>query len=76
MPALQLRELCVGLGELLFELDRLAVAQLGRLAEVGGALGAIGLGANLFELRLERADAADDLFLLVPARPQRGALLG
>ena len=67
MPALQLRELDVGLGDLLFELNRLAVAKLGGLAEISGALGSVGFRPNLFELCLEGADAADDLLLLLPA---------
>jgi hypothetical protein len=76
VTALQLGQPGVGGGELLFELDGSAVAQLGGFAKVGGALGPFGVGPGFLEPRLERSDATDDLFLLVPSRPQRRAPLG
>ena len=64
MPALKLRELGVGLGDLLFELNRRAVPELGGFAEIGGALGD-------HDRRRIRVAAH-----LVPARPQGGAPFG
>src|SRR6266852_654570 len=61
--------------DLLFNLHRLSVAELRGLREICGALGPVGLGTHLLELRLEAADLTDDLFLLLPARAQRCPLL-
>src|SRR5947209_17915744 len=60
--------------DLLLDLDCLAVTELGGLCEIGGALGAVGLGTYLFELGPEAADATDDLFLLIPARAKGSPL--
>ena len=75
MAPLQLRKPRVRLVQLLFDLNCLAVAKLGRLGEVGCTLGALGVGANLLELGLEGANLGDDVLLLVPARAQTGAPL-
>src|SRR5712664_1202563 len=61
--------------DLLVDLDGLPISELGRLREIGGALGPVGLGTHLLELRLEAADLTEDLFLLLPARAQRCPLL-
>jgi hypothetical protein len=74
VATLQLGKLRVGVGDLLFKLDRRAVAQLSSLREVSRALGPVGFAADFFEPRFERANPPDDLLLLVPARPQRCAL--
>src|SRR6267378_4320211 len=57
VAALELCEPGVGLSDLLFELDRLAVAKLGRLAEIGGALSAIAAGPTPFKPCSKRARA-------------------
>ena len=75
MAPLQLRKPRVRLVQLLFDLNCLAVAKLGRLGEVGCTLGALRVGANLLELGLEGANLGDDVLLLVPARAQTGAPL-
>src|ERR1700674_435024 len=76
MASLQLGQPRIRGFQLLLELDRLAVAKLGRFAKVGCTLCTISLAADLFDVGLGASDAAYDLLLLVPARPQCGALFG
>ena len=76
LTALQLREATVGLLKLLFDLDDLAVAQLRRLCELGRSFGLLGIVTNLLELSFQLSDPRDDLFLMVPARSQRGSFFG
>ena len=69
---LQLVEAARGLVDLALELGDAAVADLGRLLEVGLALG---LGPQRLELLLELADLVDGLLLVVPVGQHRVALL-
>src|SRR5205807_986683 len=62
--------------DLLLDLDRFAVTELGGFGKIGGAFGAVRVRAHFLELSLEAADATDDLLLLLPARAQRRPLLG
>ena len=76
VATLELCEPCIGHRQLLLDLDRLAIAKLGGPAEIRRALSALGVGANLLQPGLERANPSDYLLLVVPAGAQRSALLG
>jgi len=54
------------LGELLLELRDLAVAQLGRPLQIGGAFGALGFVVRLLEALLELAHLPDRILLGLP----------
>src|SRR3569623_1616723 len=83
--ALALRRLHLGVldRQLLLQLRRTAEAQLGGAVQVAPSLGQLGLGAGLFDLFFQRADAGDDRLLPLPdalhavdPRAQRGDLRG
>ncbi len=61
--------------ELTIQLHEGAVAELGRALQIGIALGALGFGPGLFDLRLELADLIDALLLLLPVRGHRAPVL-
>ncbi len=72
---LKLGERGVGRLQLLGELDELAVAKLAGPGEVALALGPLGAGPCLLDLRLDRRDAVDRLLLERPVRLQSAGLL-
>ncbi len=74
LALLQLGELQLFVLDLLFELRRAAVLQLGRFRVVAGALGALDLDAERLLVFLQFARPLDGLFLLLPVCGQLRAL--
>ena len=71
----RLDSLRLALGQLGLELRQLAVADLGDPLEVAGALGALGLHAQLVDPLRDLLDAVELLLLLRPARGELVAVL-